>query len=1454
MGNPANSDLDKLFQGPGEMRAICRAFNWSQTVLGASRQWPQFLRSSVQLILATPFPTVILWGKELAQIYNDGYRDLMGDKHPSGLGLPTQECWPEVWHINEPIYRRVWQGESFRFDDALYPINRLGYLQDARFTLAYSPVFIDSGEVGGILVTVLETTRQVQEKKDVKQALNNSEQRFGHLVTATSEIVYTMSPDCQQMFQLVEKDYLTSAASPKGNWLEEYIPHTERDRVQELIRKAIEGKAPFEAEHQVYRRDGSVGWVFSRAIPILNEAGDIQQWLGAASDVTKQRQADQRYRMLFESIDEGFCLLERVNSQQVDFRYLEANQAFSQHTGVGAVTGKTIREAFPEAPEEAFALYEKVWQTGQSVRAVIEVNGIDRVIELFAFLVEQGANRQLAVIFKDITQDRLDQTRQALLADVSQELASLDNVDQTMERLGGKIVNHFKTSRVAFSQVGKQGVTVEYDWHQPNLLSIQGSYPIERFLTKDFQQICGTGKTQVIHDVAIDTGVIPQFAEAMNCASFVNIPLPRHGQCHFCMTVMDKEPRHWREDEISLMRDLAERIWARLESLQDEKALRQAEKRLRLATEAADMATWEWQLDTNQIFWNQEHFRIFGLEPQNKPVKPELFFEHVHPDDRERVGAQLQQALDRDELFDSEFCAVLQDGSNRWMSGYGRVMEKVNDQPVIMSGVMFDVTERRQAEQALNESEERFRAFVTSTSDAVYQMSPDWQHMHQLVGKSFLFDKATKNSSWLQQYIPLEDQPFVQKAIDKAVAAQVPFELEHRIILATGDIGWTFSRAIPKFDKQGEIVGWFGTASDITEIKHSQQAQRESELQYQILFDSIDEGFCVIEVLFDQHEKAIDYLVLQANPALIRQTGLIDVVGKTMRELAPAHEEFWYETYGRIAKTGEPARFEHEATALGHFYDVYAFPIGPPGQNRVAVLFNDILDRMIARQTLEASQTRLSAIFQSLPVAVGEFDHDGRVVIANQVMNRYMPTGLMPSMDESRYDRWLAYNADGSRLHRSHYPGARALRGERVLPPVEMQYTMDDGNTIWTHVAAVPLINSEGKVTGQVTIVTDIDQLKSAEYALQQADRRKDEFLAMLAHELRNPMSTIRNGLSVLSLTRSESDSVMEQTLTLMERQVDHLVRLVDDLLDVSRITQNKIVLKKEHIELGGKLSEAVMAIGSQYAAAGKQLHLTAMTDRIYVTGDTTRLSQVITNLLTNGLRYTGDNGQVWVSLNRQDGHALIRVADNGIGLTTEQLSSIFDLFVQADNSLARAQGGLGIGLTLVQRLVKMHGGYVEARSNGLGQGSEFLVYLPIADKPSITKAITGMSVGQQLRDQYILVIDDNVDATILVTLLLQLKGFKVESRKSGLEGIEAAETTKPAVILCDIGMPGMNGYQTAKMIRQRSWGKTIPMIALTGYGQEEDRQLALDAGFDSHLVKPVDVKELIRMIDELTK
>ncbi|WP_353718702.1 ATP-binding protein [Dyadobacter sp. 676] len=356
----------------------------------------------------------------------------------------------------------------------------------------------------------------------------------------------------------------------------------------------------------------------------------------------------------------------------------------------------------------------------------------------------------------------------------------------------------------------------------------------------------------------------------------------------------------------------------------------------------------------------------------------------------------------------------------------------------------------------------------------------------------------------------------------------------------------------------------------------------------------------------------------------------------------------------------------------------------------------------------------------------------------------------------------------------------------------------------------------------------------------------------MLAHELRNPLSTVCNGIAVLKLTQ-QPDSQLADVVNMMDNHASHLVRMIDDLLDVSRVTQGKIVLKTERLEVSTLISLAVKGIEPQYESRGKLLHTTALPTGLFVEGDPTRLTQVINNLLTNSLRYTGDDGQVWVSLEMENQEALIKVKDNGIGLTTEQQTSVFELFVQGDNSLARSQGGLGVGLTLVKRLVEMHGGKVEARSQGLGLGSEFLVYLPLLNLPAQEQA-SRLDEGGQKAPLRILVIDDVEDLAKVTSMLLSIKGYQVDICTSGIEGVKAVEQSKPSVVLCDIGMPGLDGYQTAQLMRQGEWGRKVILIALSGYAQPDDVQKAKEAGFDTHLAKPVDIDQLQSAILKLTR
>ena len=360
--------------------------------------------------------------------------------------------------------------------------------------------------------------------------------------------------------------------------------------------------------------------------------------------------------------------------------------------------------------------------------------------------------------------------------------------------------------------------------------------------------------------------------------------------------------------------------------------------------------------------------------------------------------------------------------------------------------------------------------------------------------------------------------------------------------------------------------------------------------------------------------------------------------------------------------------------------------------------------------------------------------------------------------------------------------------------------------------------------------------------ALKEADRHKDRFLATLAHELRNPLAPIRNAIDLIQQANGNAD-VVQRASQIMERQVGQMVRLVDDLLDLSRITQGKVQLRKEQVELAAVVKIAVESSRSFIEAQGHELTVTLSPDSIYLDADPTRLAQVFVNILDNAAKYMEKGGHIWLTVERQGKEAVVSVRDTGIGIAAEHLPHLFEMFSQVALALERSQGGLGIGLSLVRGLVELHGGQVEARSGGIGKGSEFIVRLPaveglVRQKPQQPETDNSFANIQKRR---ILAVDDNRDTADSLGLMLQMMGHEVRTAYGGLAAVQVAATFRPEVILLDIGMPELNGYEVARQIRQQLWGKEVTVIALTGWGQEEDKRRALEAGFDYHLTKPVE-------------
>ncbi len=518
----------------------------------------------------------------------------------------------------------------------------------------------------------------------------------------------------------------------------------------------------------------------------------------------------------------------------------------------------------------------------------------------------------------------------------------------------------------------------------------------------------------------------------------------------------------------------------------------------------------------------------------------------------------------------------------------------------------------------------------------------------------------------------------------------------------------------------------------------------------------------------------------------------------------------------------------------------------------VVLVFRDVAERRQSERRLEQSEKRLRFVMDSMPQKIFTATPGGDVDYFNSFWTQF--TGL--SFEQMRDWGWtqFVHPEDVAENVRS-WKHALAT-GESFQ--FEHRFQRADGEYRWHISRAVPLNEPEGKVLMWVGSNTDIheqkqtaEDLRMLSAELSEANRRKDEFLATLAHELRNPLAPIRNGLQIMRLSNASGEAV-DKALTMMERQIGQMVRLVDDLLDVSRISRGILELRMERVDLATVVNNAVETSRPLIDSSAHELTVSLPTRPVFVYADETRLGQVFANLLNNAAKYSERGGRIWLIAERQGSDVVVSVKDCGVGIPPEMLPRIFDMFTQVDRSLEKSQGGLGIGLTLVKRLVEMHGGSVEARSEGLGTGSEFVVRLPIVssaleevDPP--TQAIE--SVPPSPLQCRILVADDNEDAATSLAMILTIMGNEVRTANDGLEAVAVAATFRPDVIFLDIGMPKLNGYEACRRIREQAWGKKAVLVTLTGWGQDEDKRLSEQAGFNYHLVKPVDPAELVRLL-----
>jgi PAS domain S-box-containing protein len=504
-------------------------------------------------------------------------------------------------------------------------------------------------------------------------------------------------------------------------------------------------------------------------------------------------------------------------------------------------------------------------------------------------------------------------------------------------------------------------------------------------------------------------------------------------------------------------------------------------------------------------------------------------------------------------------------------------------------------------------------------------------------------------------------------------------------------------------------------------------------------------------------------------------------------------------------------------------------------------------ERLSMSRELQSLSRVHETILSNMRDFVTVVDREGRFLYVNHHLLSVWEKTLDEVIGKTRLE--LGYDIEHHERHMREI--ARILETRQPVRGEVAYGSANGGYGVYDYIFA-PVLGLDGEVESIVSTSRDITERKRAEEALQEADRQKNAFIAQLAHELRNPLAPIRNASRVFRMSQSAEPDVLWAG-DVIDRQIDHLTRLIDDLLDISRISRNKLELRRQRILLHEVVEGAVEISRPVIDQNGHTLNLTVSPEPVYMLADMARLTQMLMNLLINAAKYTKSGGTIELSAGREGGDAVMRVKDNGIGIDPAVLPRLFEMFYQADSSMERSQGGLGIGLSLVKSVVELHGGSVEGHSAGPGQGAEFVVRIPALGASSLPesnpeKSDVGRRPGMRRR---VLVVDDNRDSAESLAIFLQLGNHEVRTAFDGAEALELADSFRPDVLLLDLGMPKLNGYEVCRRIREQEWGQRMLIVAQTGWGQEDDKRRTREAGFDEHLVKPVDPTHVAKLVGE---
>ena len=1619
-----------FLMGGGDMGGLIRSMDWSKTSLGPVAGWPQSLRTTISICLASDLPICVIWGPGLVQLYNDAYRVICGDKHPRSMGQNFSECWKEAWPVIGEAHDRALTGDKAFLETQHIFLERYGFLEECFFTFSFSPVRDETGRVGGLFHPVIEMTTQMlaqrrtralrdlvaqtSKAKSVTEVLALSAQTLAEYdLDLPFVLIYALERHGDQA-RLVSATGLSTqtVADLRSAWsrdaqavwpLEEVVRLGSAVQVDD-VRQRITGASPG-PDRELPNA--------ALAHPIIPPGTDRPVAILIAG-ISPRLPMNEAYRSFYDSLASGVTTsVANVSAYEDERRRAKAlaeldraKTAFFSNVSHEFRTPLTLMLG---PVEDALAGPEALPPLHREQLEVVHRNGL-RLQRLVNGLLE----------FSRIEAGRVRAAFEPTdLAEFTAELAS--NFRSACEKAGlelrvdcsplsepvfvdrpmwEKIVLNLLSNAFKFTLEGQIAVTLRQAGRTAELVvrdsgtgipAVEMPRLFERFHRIENAQArthegSGIGLALVQELVKLHGGTISAESkagreaggeaaghvvnEADRGTTFrISIPLgtehlapeqvrgrrisarPSAGASPFVQEALRWLPDAEHPDRGAEIPSVHDDLFSSVFATQQTDADR---PRVLVADDNVDMRRYIERLLSGQYQVEAVPDGEAALAVVRQRIPDLILTDEMMP---RLDGFGLLRALRCDPRMARVPVILLSaraDEESRvegMEAGADAYLVKPFSAKELLArvGALVQITRmRREADESIRASEERFRALVSASSDVIYQMSADWTEMRHLQGREFIADTHEPSRSWLLKYIAPDDQPHVLEVIQAAIRSKGVFELEHRVMRVDGTLGWTFSRAIPMFDGDGEIKEWFGAASDVTARKQAEAAIRTEEGRSRTILESITDGFFALDA-----DWRFTYINAAGERFLNRTPG--DLIGKSTWDEYPDTVGSEFErVYRRVAAGGRSESFTAHYPTLNRWYEVTAY-LAPNG---LSVYFRDVTDG----RRVEQERQQFAALVEASPDFIGVAGLDQRGVYVNRAGMEL--SGLKPDQlasinvldffPESERDRIFGFIADSEdREHVVVDTWFQHLQTGQLIPVswsflklrdlsgnvsgyatvtrdltglkrheesthqtlvaivercpfgifiVDEEFriaSMNEGSqqgafanvrpvigrpfdeamrVMWTEPVAADVIEIFRRTlaTGEayhsrnfLHLRVDVDQteayewelhrinmpngrygaacyyfdstrLREAERKLSEADQKKDEFLAILAHELRNPLAPIRNGLQLMKLASSNREAV-EKARSMMERQVGHMVRLIDDLLDLSRISQGNLELKQERIELAVVIRDAVETSQPLIEQMGHALDLAVPAVPIYLRGDMTRLAQVISNLLNNSAKYTERGGRIRLSAEQLGSEIVVTVEDNGVGIPTHMMSKVFEIFTQVDRSSERSKGGLGIGLSLVQRLVELHGGSVQAHSEGMGRGSAFVVRLPAVLSLAGVGHEDGKLEAVRSRPRLrILVVDDNQDAAASLAMLLSIMGNEAVTAHDGFEALEVAATFRPDVVLLDIGMPKLDGYEVCRRIRQQAWGKGMVLFALTGWGQEEDQRRSLVAGFDAHLVKPV--------------